>query len=144
QVADGKPVPVGLELPDQKINALLAGPSGELWVGTDRGLIEVKNNKSVRIAPALTEKTVLAMVRDRDGNLWVAAGMSGLFRVNASGTSSLAVPEGLARGAVTALFEDRESNLWIGSSVGIERLRNGTFTTFGFESASPSRLGAIH
>src|SRR5262249_22793361 len=54
RVAEGKPVPVGLELPDQKINALLAGPSGELWVGTDRGLVEIKNNKSVRIAPALT------------------------------------------------------------------------------------------
>src|SRR5262245_25767087 len=144
QVAKGKPVPVDLELPDQKINALLAGPSGELWVGTDRGLIEIKNNKSVPIAPALTEKTVLAMVRDRDGNLWVAAGISGLFRVNASGTSRLAVQESLVRGAVTAVFEDREGNLWVGSSVGIERLRNGAFTTFGFGSAPPSRMGAIH
>src|SRR5262249_42883181 len=99
QVADGKPVPVGLELPDQKINALLAGPSGELWVGTDRGLIEIQNNKAVRIVPALTGKTVLALVRDRDGNLWVAAGISGLFRVNAGGTSSLAVQESLVRGA---------------------------------------------
>src|SRR5208283_324330 len=77
---------------------------------------------------SLRHSKVLAIVRDRDSNIWVGTA-HGLVRMNGHGVST---DSGSAsgNGAVTALFEDREGNLWVGGTRGIERLRDSTFVTY--------------
>ena len=92
---------------------------------------------------ALRGVQALALVRDRDANVWVGTS-DGLLRANAHGAAALeARPP--ARGAVTALFEDREGDLWLGGGSGIERLHDTPFTTYARAHGLPSDGGgAVH
>ena len=130
----------GVKLPDSKVNCLLTGENGDLWIGTDHGLALWKHGQlSTRTMPEpLGHAQVLAMILDRHSNLWVGTAQ-GLFRYDAGKASRVSSPmsgEGLS-GAVTALFEDREGNIWAGDSLGLVRWRENAF-----ESLSKPGLAA--
>ncbi|MBC7926868.1 MAG: hypothetical protein H7039_14545 [Bryobacteraceae bacterium] len=125
----GQPQSISRGLPDPKVNTLLPGKNGELWVGTDRGVARWNGSEltPVETGGSARRMQALAMIRDRDANLWVGTDSRGLLRINKSGTTSL---NPLVPGAVTAVFEDREGSIWFGNSNGIERLRDSPFVTY--------------
>lgn len=134
----GKQVsPATAGLPDPKVNVLLAEPSGELWIGTDNGVARWDGRElaPVDLGRAERRTQVLALAKDRDGNLWVGTNARGLFRVSERGIASLSTG---SDEAVTALFEDREGSLWIGTAHGLERLRDSPFITYSTEEGLPS------
>ena len=140
---DGRLRPVVNGPPDQKINALLPGNGRTLWIGTDDG-VSVWNGSEVTrtgIPESLAHVGVLAMTRDRDGNVWIGTHAGQLLRVNRHGVVSFDEHDRARRGAVNAIFEDREGNLWIGTNSGIERLRNGVFTTYAAPQGLPADAG---
>jgi ligand-binding sensor domain-containing protein len=132
--------PVTSGLPDPKVNCLLPGENGELWIGTDRGLARWTGHEvtTTGIPESLAHLPALAMLRDRERNIWIAADAKGLFRVSGGRVSAFDTWDAGSRGNVTALFEDRDGNLWIGTSRGIERLRDGVFTTYTRTQGLPS------
>src|SRR6185436_19660577 len=85
---------------------------------------------------SLAHVGALAMIRDHDGNIWIGTASGQLLRLNRHGVASL--DDRGRRGAVTAVFEDRDRNLWMGTSRGIERLRDGTFTTYSATQGMPT------
>lgn len=118
-------------LPDSKINYLL--PDAQcLWIGTDKGIVLWNGTEiiSVRLPQQLSHKQVLTMLRDRDANIWISTATEGLFRFSADGKMTAETSHAHSGKQVTALFEDREGNLWIGTAQGLERLREGVFTTY--------------
>ncbi|HKF59378.1 MAG TPA: two-component regulator propeller domain-containing protein [Blastocatellia bacterium] len=140
-VSEGKTVPFERQLPDKKINSLLAGPGRELWIGTDNGVVRWNPDASslTEVSDLPTRIQTLAMITDRDSNVWIGAS-SGLLRLNDGGVAAL---EGGNRGSATpanAIFEDREGNLWIGNTRGIERMRSSAFMTYRV-SGDPSSEG---
>lgn len=131
-------------LPDLKVNALVADGDG-LLVGTDRGVARWRDSAVVADASlaALAGIPALALTRDADGGLWVAAGGQGLLRLAAGRLERLDHAD--ERVAVTAVFEDRERNLWVGSDRGLERLRDGVFQSYSVgQGMPPGPPGAIH
>ncbi len=146
RVEDAAAVSSGVPLPDPKVNSLIAGPAGDVWVGTDRGVVHSVDGRTTAVQlRGRTETAALGMMRDRDGNIWVAAGSAGLFRVSGADVTALSDPEGQPRHAVTAVFEDREGNVWVGSSTGIERLRNGVFASLTSARQLPTDgVGALY
>jgi signal transduction histidine kinase len=133
--------------PDEKINCLLAGENGDIWIGTDRGIARWTSGGISRITmpPDMHDIIVLSLLRDYAGNIWIAAGATGVIRINRSGVSSLTGWEARTMGSATALFEDREHNLWIGTSRGIHRLRDSVFAAYsGFADLPSDRVGAVH
>jgi ligand-binding sensor domain-containing protein/signal transduction histidine kinase len=124
-------------LPDLKINFLLPGANQELWVGTDNGIVKWDGIEltGMGLPPSSNRYQALAIVRDRDANIWVGTDSRGLLRFNSRGVASL---EETDSKAVTALFEDREGNLWIGSANGLERLRDSAFITFSLPEGLPT------
>jgi signal transduction histidine kinase/ligand-binding sensor domain-containing protein len=130
------------ELPNRKINCLLPLDDRALWIGTDDGVVRW-NGRAISAAgvpAALAHVQALAMLADREANIWIGTASHGLLRVNARGVSALGTP-----GLVTALFEDREGNLWIGGSRGLARLRDSAFVTYAApELPLPDSLGSIH
>ena len=132
RLRDGKLTRVDVGLTDVKINCLAVGPRGEIWIGTDSGVIRFADGVAHRVTLPATASPAraLAMTRDRDDNIWIAAGAYGLLRVSADGRISHAAWDWRADGSVTAVFEDREGDLWLGTSKGIERWRDGVFTAF--------------
>jgi signal transduction histidine kinase/ligand-binding sensor domain-containing protein len=134
-------------LPNPKINCLLAGEDGDLWIGTDRGVTRWKAGEITRqgVPEGLSTVPAMAMIRDRDSNLWIAAGPRGLLRVNSRGVTILTDRDRPFAGNVTAVFEDRDRNLWVGTTTGIERLRDGVFRTYSTVQGLPAGgVGAIH
>ena len=48
-------------------------------------------------------------------------------------------------GAVSSVYEDRDGNIWVGTSKGIERLRDGVFTTYSTAEGLPSdAMGPVY
>jgi ligand-binding sensor domain-containing protein/signal transduction histidine kinase len=137
-VKDGKisGVPKSADL--GKVTSLQPAANGELWVGTERGLVRWNGQglTEAGVPPALAHVQIFAMAKDRDANLWLGTGQ-GLFRLNNEGI----VRDESSRertAPVTALAEDREGNLWVGSSRGIERLRDSPFITYTLGKGLPS------
>jgi signal transduction histidine kinase/ligand-binding sensor domain-containing protein len=127
-------------LPDAKINCLLPDGSRGLWIGTDNGIARWNGTEltSAGLPANLNRFQALAMIRDRDGNLWVGTDSKGLLRLNSEGVASLNEMGAGPPPAVTAVFEDREGNLWVGSASGLERLRDSPFITYSTPEGLPT------
>jgi signal transduction histidine kinase/ligand-binding sensor domain-containing protein len=127
-------------LPALKINCLLADGDGEIWIGTDGGIVKWNGSAitNAGVPAALQRTTALQMMRDRASNVWIAAGPRGLLRVSAEGDvqstpekgSALRPGSGQALGHVATVFEDRDGNVWVGTEHGLERWRDPIFTTY--------------
>jgi ligand-binding sensor domain-containing protein/signal transduction histidine kinase len=130
--------------PETKINCLLASPSGELWIGTDRGLLRWNRTKITAegVAASLAHVQVLSAIRDRDSNIWFGTA-NGLIRWSPDGVA-LDAANPRWSGPVTALFEDREGNVWLGGPQGIDRLRDSAFITYSVSGLSSESGGPVY
>lgn len=128
----------------KKINCLLPLKNGQLWIGTDQGLLRWNGSELTRdgVPSVLQHAQTLSMNLDRDLNIWVGTSR-GLFRFN---TASAVEPTDFQPTAsVTAIFEDREGNVWTGSTGAIERYRGSSFVTYTAAKGLPSDSnGAIY
>ena len=134
-------------LPDLKINALLAGPDGEVWIGTDHGVARWNGTEITHAGiPAVLQRLpVLNLMRDRESNVWVSAGSHGLLRVSREGEVHAAAEAGWSLGNVATAFEDREGNLWVGTDRGVERWRDPVFTTWSAaQGMPPAAIGPVY
>ncbi len=138
--AGGKSVSIREGLPDLKVNCLLPDGERALWVGTDDGLARWNGTEltAAGIPDSLRHFQALAMVGDRDGNVWVGTDSRGLLRLSSHGVAPLNVGGGASPQAITALFEGREGGLWIGHADGIERIRDSAFVTYSNEEGLPT------
>jgi ligand-binding sensor domain-containing protein/signal transduction histidine kinase len=121
---------------DKKINSLLALDATHVWIGTDHGVATGGSAGFSRSANlhSLDRTQSLALIRDRDSNLWIGT-PKGLARVGPSGEL---VTEANLAASVTAIFEDREGNLWVGTDQGLERVRDSAFTSYSSSSGLPT------
>ncbi len=125
--------------------------SGDLWVGTPRGLERLDGDRRVsaryrhdpRDPCSLSHDVVLAVLDDRSGNLWVGTA-GGLNRLGQRSPRRRATespprtetgaacffryrhrpeePWSLSHDLVRAIHEDRAGNLWVGTRAGLNRL----------------------
>ena len=136
----GKTLSLKADLPDPKVNCLLAENDRDLLVGTDNGIVRWNGNEfgSAGIEPSRNHFQALAILRDRDANLWVGTDSRGLLRVNAHGVTALRERPSGSQAAVTAIFENREGSLSMGNANGLDRLRDGPFVTYSLPEGLPS------
>ncbi len=128
-----------VELPPEAgsapIRALAFGGAGELWLGPweGGGALRLRRDGDAPWASADIERfapeaTVVHLLRDRDGGLWLGTEGHGLLRHSARGLERLDAERGYPADFVLSLFEDREGNLWSGSDTGgLSQLRAGKF-----------------
>ena len=140
RIRGGRLTPIVKGLPDQKINSLLPDGQHDLWIGTDNGVARWNGAEVTRagLPAGLEHVQALGMIRDRDSNVWIGTASGELLRVNRHGVASFDERDRRRRGIVTGLFEDRDGNLWIGTTRGIERIRDGAFTTYSSAQGLPS------
>src|SRR5262249_13173466 len=134
-------------LPDLKVNCLLAFKDDDVWIGTDKGIVRWTGTEigSSGVPDALRNLQALEIIRDRAGNLWVAAGSGGLVRVDDRGRASHSAPSVSPARDVSSVFEDRDGNIWVGSDRGIERWRDPAFTSFSTaQGLPPSPVGPVY
>jgi signal transduction histidine kinase/ligand-binding sensor domain-containing protein len=135
-INQGSLVSVSRQLADTGINALLASSNGALWIGTDAGVkLWDRDGLVDQVLPSFTtQPQILALDKDPEGNVWVGTN-HGLFRITPGGVVS-SDPDW--DGEVTSIYDDRDGDIWFGGVGGIERLRDGMFTTFSTAQGLPA------
>ena len=108
--------------------ALVEGEKpGELFAISD-GVWRFKNEKiePYQIATPPGRFSLMNMLRDHDGGLWLGTLQRGLFHVHKGKTDVFGEGNGLSSNRVLSLFEDREHNIWVGTADGLDRFRETT------------------
>ena len=119
-------------LPNTDVTALRPDTDGTLLIKTQNSeFVRWDNDRFVPWhIPGVIGSNVRDVIRDRDGNYWLASGTEGLLRFSGSQLSQFTTKDGLASDAVAHVYEDHDGNLWVGTLGGLERFRDGSFTTF--------------
>jgi ligand-binding sensor domain-containing protein/signal transduction histidine kinase len=122
----GQSLQQGKSVSKTPVNCLLALKRGELWIGTDHGVLRWDGRQltNAGLSPSLSNAKITAMMLDRDGNRWLVTS-NGLFRTTAEDKEESLSDEN----TLAALHEDREGDIWVGSHSGLERLREKVFRT---------------
>ncbi len=127
--------------PEMRIRTLYMDPTdNSLWIGIHgKGLIRLRNQKFTRIGNSRNNLTdVRAILRSREGTLWIGSNGGGLFSYSKTGKFSvLSEKEGLSNQSVRALLEDHEGSLWIGTRSGLFQLKDDKFTLFSSRNGLP-------
>jgi signal transduction histidine kinase/ActR/RegA family two-component response regulator len=89
---------------------------GRYWFGDRDSVIAFDGTRWETLRTGL--QTVRAIVRTRDGSIWVTSG-SGLHRFRDGAWSTVAAPEGLPDGSAHDLLEDRTGTIWVSTTAGL-------------------------
>lgn len=106
----------------------------KLFVGTDKGLDLIVNNKVEQFPfkKNLLNHQIMDIIDD-EGNLYLAT-QKGLCRIVNGKTEFHTLDKNLEINFLLDLFVDKENNLWIGSyNNGLYRMRDGNFTTISLD-----------
>ena len=111
----GRLTPVSITgLPRAPGQSIVAGDSGQLWLGfLGEGLVSVRPRDST-IAHFLPGENVRSILRVRDGTMW-AGTTSGIAHIAAGRIERLRLRGQSPYAPVTALAEDADGGLWIGT-----------------------------
>ncbi|HMC58645.1 MAG TPA: two-component regulator propeller domain-containing protein, partial [Candidatus Solibacter sp.] len=89
----------------------------------------------------LPDSTVLTILGDRDGSLWLGTDGGGLVRFRDNRFEALPAASGFLNDIVRYVFEDREGSLWVGTAGGgLARISDQPFTVFGKREGMSSNL----
>ena len=109
-------------LPQDSVLAVAQTPDGHLWLGTEEGLVRFDGVRFTVFdrsnTPQLQSSVILALLTDREGNLWIGTRGAGLLRYRQGQFSAYTTRQGLSSDAVLALCEDSQGKLWIGTDDG--------------------------
>jgi diguanylate cyclase (GGDEF)-like protein len=148
--ADGTHTRFGSQdgLSDQSVRALLSDHRGVLWVSTDTGLdkLELGHFTAIEGASVRGEGMILAMLEDRDNNLWLATDGGGLKRLRSGVISSSPAEDGLSGDSILALYESADGSLWIGTNLGgLNQLKDGRISSYTSEQGlTHNFIRAVH
>ena len=120
------------------VSSLIQNPDGSLWLGIaaagrSLGLERFQNGTFTPFsAPNFddTKISVLALLLDRDGNLWVGTENNGLYRIHSDTVDHFALADGLSSNQVRNLYEDQEGTIWATTSNGLDSFQEPRVTTY--------------
>ena len=110
----------GKELPGSRIQTMFQDHAGSFWFGTNAGLARWSDGK-VQLLPVtdpLATASVLSLMEDREGNLWVGTETGGLHILRDQRFHTIGAREGFSSDATTTVVEDSAGTLWVGTSGG--------------------------
>ena len=120
---------IGHQLPGNRVQSFLADSSGNLWVGTDEGLVRISASDQtdartlLPVQPALGSASILTIFEDREHNIWVGTDTAGLHILRQQKFRTLPALSGDAIAAITQTFD---GSIWSGSNgEGLFRYQDG-------------------
>jgi ligand-binding sensor domain-containing protein/signal transduction histidine kinase len=96
------------------INALAEDAQGRLWVGTRAGLVVWEQDRFVPVEALaeLSRTSIYALLAGRDGTMWIATAVAGLFEFRNNQLAKCENPPDIQRIAAYCLLEDQQGRLW--------------------------------
>lgn len=110
-------------LPSNIINDIVQDSTGNIWLATEGGLVELKNHKIKNIYSTkngLLSNQCRRLCIDPRGGIWIAT-PRGLHYLNNNQIIPYNEQTGLSSSDVNALFIDKNKQLWVATSNGIAR-----------------------
>jgi two-component sensor histidine kinase len=100
--------------------------NGQLWIGTDEGLIQVLEDGYRHFKPkdGLVSNVIRSLYEGSDGNLWIAT-YNGLSRYDGKEFRNLNLKDGLGHSEINYITEDDAGNIWLGTGGGVTLLKGG-------------------
>ncbi|MBQ3422428.1 MAG: histidine kinase [Romboutsia sp.] len=127
------------ELPSQFIYSVKEDSKGHIWVGTDKGLVELDKDLNLvkSYQDTIGESEVYNVYDDSRGNLWVCTLNNGLFRINLNDKSiknykNSETPYSIPSDNIKDVINDSNGKLWSGTDEGLCNFdyKNEKFTTY--------------
>lgn len=121
-------------------HVMYEGPSGEMWFGTENGLVRYQDGVFTRVlrADRTTGGETSAMFIDRSGTHWVG-NIHGLARVTDGRLVQVGPETGFTGTRVRAIHQDANGTLWFGTyDTGLFMYRDGRFTRFTVREGLPT------
>lgn len=126
--------PVVMPAESGEVRALAQDAAGQIWAGTNRGLLLRENagvmerTAAAELGPACTR--IHAMAAASDGSLLIGTEGAGLARITAGRCERVMQENGLPSNVVSQLAFDLQGRVWAGGETGIfmvpfEQLANG-------------------
>jgi len=118
-------------LPNNTINSIAEGNNKTLFIGTENGLTIFKDGKfnSRFRRDELLSTPVIALFKDRDGEIWVGTEGKGVLKYINGNFTYFTKENNLSSNVVTAIREDSDGNLLVGTYDGkLNRLEKDKFT----------------
>lgn len=114
-------------LPDNNVLSLFDDGEGDIWVGTQGGLLRLSPSAAATITTAdAAPKSINTIYWDPDGVLWVTALNGRLYHVSRQTLVPAQLPAEVARLPVRNVFRDSRAGLWLGTDgQGALRLHRG-------------------
>ncbi|HWU74873.1 MAG TPA: diguanylate cyclase [Rhodanobacter sp.] len=106
----------------------LAWAGGQLWLGTQAGLMRLDGDHlvSAGLGDSLDTTSIESLLTDRDGGLWIGTVEALYRRLPDKSLERVSDDEIVKRPWVQSLLEDRSGNLWLGTRArGLYRVWNG-------------------
>src|SRR5271170_3066835 len=109
-------------LTDSFVRSVLEDRRGVVWVGTDNGLFQVKDDKIQRVEmPAgMGPLAVHAISEDRQNRIWI--GGSRLLSITDGRQLFYGLPGRYSSNRVKTVLETKDGTVWVGTVSGLERL----------------------
>ena len=121
-----------------QINVIVPTRRGELWLGTNTGLIR-RQGESVRTytaANGLVHDSVLSAFEDAEGGIWIGTRV-GLARLRLRVARTYTARDGLGDDIVMCVLQTPDGDIWAGHRNGLSRLRGDRWTTLGVKDGLP-------
>jgi signal transduction histidine kinase/ligand-binding sensor domain-containing protein len=110
------------------ITSMLEDHEGSVWIGTDRGLLQLVKRRVRAVAQqeGLPRELVFPVLQTRDGSVWVGTWGEGLFRfAHGALAERMTAAHGLPDDRVRSLFESSDGALWVGMRTAAARILRG-------------------
>jgi signal transduction histidine kinase/ligand-binding sensor domain-containing protein len=123
------------------VTAILRAKDGALWVGSNRGLARLRDEKWTwwNEAGGRALQNVRCMAEDGNGGLWFGTAGDGLGHLSDGNISFFGEPQGLRGAYIWALLPSR-GGLWIGTAGdGLVRMEGGNFFSSRANAGFPSQ-----
>jgi PAS domain S-box-containing protein len=112
------------------INCVAEDREGQIWIGTDRGLL-CYDSHFQRKPFEFPWYATRALLVDKRGTLWAGTSGGGLMRFDKGTPIGFQQKDGLADDFVASLAEDDEGSLWVGTRNGLSQISDVKLPTFG-------------
>ena len=113
-----------LALPDPDLIAVLRTSNGDLWFGTNSGLVHLSrqsghpNLRWIREDNGLGHDLVRCLLHDRSGAVWAGTGFGGVTKHTSDAFLHFTDRDGLGSRTVSAMHRTPEGQLWLGTAGG--------------------------